>query len=395
MKKPISLPPLLFIILVNQLLIPNMAVTIGLTMFASDRFGASQTQVGTLGGLFFLAYGVTAYAGGLIAERFPKRRLMTTGLFLAGLIFFLIPFSRSLVHLYLVVALNSVIQVLIFPAHFSLIGDSVSPRRVARVLGINGLTLVMFGLIGAFAVGRIYKHLGPQPLFFAAGTYFLALAVFTALCAPNPDPDSPAMAPLDTSTDSAKPLPLHKNAMAFLRLALSLNALGFFVAVTHQTLLVKFAELPEFQLSFPDQSNVQSLRFFGAMTGYGIFALWPGWQWKTWPLGLLVTWLAAISLLAGFAPNAVILTIAIGLGGVATAACNQMSLFYSIGGGAVARGRGAGLNETALAVGGGLGPILGGLAANLTGNPRAALFLPLVPIAIVGLLWAGPFKIKE
>jgi hypothetical protein len=94
-----------------------------------------------------------------------------------------------------------------------------------------------------------------------------------------------------------------------------------------------------------------------------------------------------VTLLAGFSPNAIALGAAIGLGGAGTAMCNQMSLYYAIGSGTVRQGRGAGLTESALAIGGGCGPLLGGIAAVMMGTPRGAMFAALLPITLCCVLW--------
>lgn len=95
----------------------------------------------------------------------------------------------------------------------------------------------------------------------------------------------------------------------------------------------------------------------------------------------------AVTIMSGFAPNPLWLTLAIGLGGVGAAMCNQMSLYYAIGGGHMSGGRGAGLNETALALGGASGPLVGGIIASLAGTPRGALFAPLLPLAVCIVVW--------
>jgi hypothetical protein len=64
-----------------------------------------------------------------------------------------------------------------------------------------------------------------------------------------------------------------------------------------------------------------------------------------------------------------------------------MSLHYAIGGGHMSGGRGAGLNETALAMGGASGPLVGGILARMMGTPRGALFAPLLPLAVCVVVW--------
>jgi predicted MFS family arabinose efflux permease len=141
-------------------------------------------------------------------------------------------------------------------------------------------------------------------------------------------------------------------------------------------------------MTLPEQSNIQGLRMLCGGLGYVVGVVWTGWHWRVWPFWTLGGLMTVVTLLGGFAPNVPVLAVAIGLGGVAMAMCNQMSLYYAIGSGVVKRGRGAGLTESALALGGGAGPLLGGVAASLMGSPRGALFATLVPLAGCALIWS-------
>lgn len=403
--KPVRLPPVLFLLIFAQFNLANVAILIGLTFYIVDRFGAGDFQVGLIGAISILSYGAVAWAGGALAERFPKRGLMAVGFALLTTSYLAMPFAPTLKLVYLLAGYMGVVQVLIFPANFGLMAESVRPDRVSRILGLIGFGLVLSGMIAAFFVGKIYDRFGPQAMFFIAAGISTSLTVFSAFFAPRPDPevelaaagnnDSAPSAEAAVPNASAKPTtvqPLHPNARAFMQAALALNFVGFFMAFTHQTLLVRVATLPEFDLSPSLQSNVQSLRLFAAMVGYLVGAGWNGWHWRRWTVWAIGVGLLIAVVGAAFAPNVWTLTVFIGIGGVCTALCNQLSLYYSIGGGVVGRGQGAGMTETALAMGGGLGPLLAGMAASVAGTPRAAYAVPLVPLLICFVLWARIFS---
>lgn len=394
MKLPIRLPPLLYILIFNQFHIGNVINAIGLSIYIVDRFGAADLAVGSLGAITLLCYGSFAWLGGLMADRYPKRVLIPTGLSLLTLAFWAIPYAEKLGHVIALSGLCSMAHVIIMPSTFGLVAESVGPRRVSRYLGLNALVLVMAGMTAAFLVGRLYAWGGAMGTFHTCAAISASALVVMLVFAPRqeageaPSPTGRVSDPTGLPAPPAPALHIHRHARAFLFAALGLNFLGFFVGVLHQYFLVRVATLPEFSLSLPEQSNLQALRMMASGVGYALGVAWTGWHWRRWPFWALGGLMTVVTLLGGFAPGPAPLAAAIALGGLTTAICNQLSLFYAVGSGAVKGGRGAGLTESALAFGGASGPMLGGLAASLAGTPRAALFVPLVPILACAALWA-------
>lgn len=389
---PIRLPPILYILIFNQFHMANVINGIGMSIFAVDRFGAGDAAIGTLGAVMMFAYGSFAWAGGLLADRYPKRVLIPSSMGVLALVFWAIPYANSMTQLIGIAAFCSIVYVTIMPSTFGLIAESVKHHRVSRFLGFNALILVFAGTASAFFVGRLYESGGPVRTYHTASAITVAALLFAIVCAPRNENDLPSPHLPSPPPGGVPPAPdvvpqVHAQARGYLVAALALNFLGFYVGVTHQHFLVRLATLPELDLSLPEQSNIQSLRMLGSALGYLIGVAWTGWHWRRWPFWTLGGLMACITLLGGFAPNALLLAVAIGLGGMSTAMCNQISLYYAIGSGVVKRGRGAGLTESALAIGGGCGPLVGGLAAVMAGTPRGALFAALLPIVACGVLW--------
>jgi len=404
--KPFQVPPLAFIIIVNQFLVANVMNSIGLTMHATARFGAEDFAVGMLGTVQFTTYAALVWRGGLLSDRFPKRALMAVGLFALSALLSMVPYANSMPVLYLLAACTSAVQVIVIPADFGLIGQVANPARVSKLLGIAGFTFVFAGMIAAKLVGPLYENYGAKITFHSAAAVSFVIATFICFFAPRPHADSElgrtpaseeaaadrdAPAALTVEIPGAPASGLHR----FLYAALALNFLGFFVGFGHQTLLVRIATIPELSMSFSEQSEVQSYRMMGAMLGYAIGATWSGWQWKRWPFWVIGFWILAVTMGAAFAPNTTVFTIAIGLGGIATALGNQLSLYYCVGAGMLSRGRGAGANEIALGGGAAIGTLAGGLAAQVAGTPRAALFVPLVPIIVAMCVWGYVFRRRQ
>lgn len=384
---PLRLPPAIYILIFSQFHMANLMNAIGLSMFAVEGFGAGDFAVGVLGSILMFSYGAFAWLGGLLADRFPKRALIPFGLSVLAVIFWIVPYAGSLVQMTALGAFCSVMFVTIMPSHFSLIGESVAPHRVSRFLSFNAMVLVLAGMTGAFLVGRLFEAGGPVRAFHTSSMISAGTMVFVLLFAPrNENREAEEEHRLDPE-NSPVTLRAHPHARAFLYGGLTLNFLGFFVGIMHQYFVVRLAVVPELEMTLSQQSNVQALRMLCAGSGYVLGVVWTGWHWKTWPFWSLGALMLTVTLAAGVAPNPVWLAAAIGAGGFGSAMCNQMSLYYAIGGGAVRGGRGAGLNETSLALGAGSGPLVGGVLAGLAGTPRGALFAPLLPIAVCVVLW--------
>lgn len=387
MKPLFRLPPVLYIIIFSQFHMANLMNAIGLSMFAVEGFGAGDFEVGTLGAILMFAYGSCAWFGGILADRFRKRALIPFGLGMLTVLFWIMPYVGSLAQMTALGAVCSVMFVTIMPSHFSLIGESVAPERVSRYLSFNALILVLAGMSGAFLVGRLFESGGPVRAFHTSALVSAGTMVFVLLCAPrNENEEARARAAEDPSAPEVTFEP-HPHARAYLYGGLSLNFLGFFVGITHQYFIVRLASVPELSMTLSQQSNLQALRMFCAGLGYIIGVAWTGWHWRVWPFWLIGSLMTIVTFVAGFAQNPAGLAVGIGLGGIGSALGNQMSLYYAIGGGSVSGGRGAGMNETSLALGAAAGPLIGGSIASMAGTPRGALFAPLIPIAACVLLW--------
>ncbi|MBI1785080.1 MFS transporter [Candidatus Sumerlaeota bacterium] len=360
---------------------------IGLSMYIVKRFQAGDVQVGMLGLAQSICYGMLAWVGGRLADRISKRLLMVTGLGLLACGLITLPLLNSLYAVIVAAGFCSLVQILVFPPYYGYIADTISPERLSRVIGINGMSLVGCAVVGAFIVGRIHEQLGAPAAFYASLGLCLFSLVFGSVFAPRRDEGA---GPIQTAVDSSgetTTVSIHPAGAKFMYAAMMLNFTGFFTALIHQVFLARLGKLPEFSLSLTQQSNLHTARIIMGILGYSIGAFTSGWHWKRYPLFLGAAGLTTASLLAAFAPGPAVLAAAFCIGGVSTSFGSQMSLYYSVGGGVMKRGRAAGLNESALALGGGLGPFIGGQIADHAGTPRAALFVPLIPLALCAALW--------
>ena len=336
-----------------------------------------------------LTYGSGAWLGGALADRMQKRPLMITGLLALAAGYALIPMAQSLAVIYALAAFCSFVQILVFPVGFSLAAECAQGEKLSRLLGMYGLSLLLGAAVAGFSVGPLFEALGFANTFRLSGSICFAIALYTMLCEPVRLLELESEAQHDRAPakpqEAMPPLDVRRK---FMIAALALNFTGFFIGLTHQTFLVRIASLPEFSLSLTQQSLIQGSRLTGGILGYACGAAWVGWHWKRWPFWLAGAWLTGVALISGFAPNGLVLGIGIAIGGLATSFGNQASLYYCIGSGVVEGGRGAGLSESALAAGGGIGPLTAGFAAAAVSTPRAACFVGILPLAISFVIWS-------
>jgi MFS family permease len=348
-------------------------------MHIVDRFGAGDVEVGKMGAVILGGDGSCAWAGGLIADRFPKRILISSGLLVLALASWLIPYMPSIPYVYLLGGIAAAAQIFVFPANFGLLAETIRGHSLSRTFSMNGLCLLTAAAVAAFLVGRLMERYGPVTTFHTSAVVALAVALAIQIVRPrppaNPDPD-----PHGAQTGEA--LPPLKFRRPFFLAVLALNFTAFFINITNQVFLVRLAQIPDLAMTLSEQSNVHTLRMVGGMAGYGLGVLWVGWHWRRWLFAAVAGWLGLMALISGSAPSPWILAAAMCLCGLAISFSNQMSLYYAVGSGVVSRGRGAGLTESALALGGGTGPLIGGYVAALSGTPRAALLIGIVPVAL-------------
>ncbi len=86
-------------------------------MFAKEMFGTGLTieQLGILGTIMYVTYGIGKFLNGMLADRCNIRVFMATGLLGASLVNLFFPFAPSLVILYVLWGLNGIFQSMGFP----------------------------------------------------------------------------------------------------------------------------------------------------------------------------------------------------------------------------------------------------------------------------------------
>lgn len=119
-------------------------------------------------------------AGGVLVDRWDRRRIMILSDLFSAAVVAAIPFVPALAHVYLLAALLSVGRNLTGPARLALLPDVVPAEHLNHANALFLLSQNLILLAGMAAGGLIVHAVGPSTAFFADAATFLASAVILA-----------------------------------------------------------------------------------------------------------------------------------------------------------------------------------------------------------------------
>ena len=130
----------------------------------------SAVAVGITTGLQFLPMLLLAPVGGLIADRFPKRRLMMMTQTLAGslslLLGLMVVFDvAELWHVYLIAFLSGAAAALEAPARQTFVAEMVPEDKLSNAVGLNSASFHLGRLIGPAVAGLLIAVFSTGPVF--------------------------------------------------------------------------------------------------------------------------------------------------------------------------------------------------------------------------------------
>jgi MFS family permease len=129
--------------------------------------------------LFALPILLLARAGGRLADRAPRRRLVPAALLLVGACAASYPFLRPLAVILAVGVVEAVATVILEPSLFSVIGDSAPAHVRGHAMGVGGLSQFAGMAFGSGVLGSLYGFGEGLPFWVGAGI----LAAAALLCA--------------------------------------------------------------------------------------------------------------------------------------------------------------------------------------------------------------------
>jgi len=118
--------------------------------------GNSPFVIGLSVSLFALPILLLARAGGRLADRADRRRLVTSGMLVVAACAATYPFLRVLAVILTVGAIEAVATVILEPSLFAVIGDSAPQPARGRAMGIGGLFQFSGMAFGAAVLGSLY-----------------------------------------------------------------------------------------------------------------------------------------------------------------------------------------------------------------------------------------------
>ena len=138
--------------------------------------GYDSVVIGVSISLYAVPVLALARAGGRLADRANRRRLMVASFVTCGLCAFAYPSLRAIGVILLLGTVEAVGFVLIEPTLFAVIGDSSPDAARGRAMGIGGLFQFGGSALGAAVLGSLYG-LGETFAFWGAGGVLLLAAV--------------------------------------------------------------------------------------------------------------------------------------------------------------------------------------------------------------------------
>ncbi|MGH8776587.1 MAG: MFS transporter [Jiangellaceae bacterium] len=141
--------------------------------------GGGPAALGIATGLQFLPFLLVAPFGGLLADRFPKRRLLmfTNGfLGLVGLILgvLVVTDTAEVWHVYVLAFLLGTGTALDHPARNTYVSELVDAGDLPNAVGLNSASFNAARLVGPAAAGLLIAALGPGPVFLLNALTFVA-----------------------------------------------------------------------------------------------------------------------------------------------------------------------------------------------------------------------------
>jgi MFS transporter, DHA1 family, multidrug resistance protein len=131
--------------------------------------GNSPLIIGLSVSLFALPILLLARAGGRLADRADRRKLVTAGMLMVAACAATYPFLRILAVILVIGAVEAVATVILEPSLFAVIGDSTPETLRGRAMGIGGLYQFSGMAFGAAVLGSLYGVNAGLPFWCGSG----------------------------------------------------------------------------------------------------------------------------------------------------------------------------------------------------------------------------------
>ena len=142
--------------------------------------GNGTLVIGLSVSIFALPILLLARAGGRLADRADRRRLVTAGLIVVAACAAIYPFLQILAVILTIGAIEAVATVILEPSLFAVISDSTPEAVRGRAMGIGGLYQFSGMAFGAAALGSLYGVNAGLPFWCGSGILLLGALICAA-----------------------------------------------------------------------------------------------------------------------------------------------------------------------------------------------------------------------
>jgi MFS family permease len=283
--------------------------------------------------------------------------------------------------LYAVTTLRSLSTAMLWPPVMAWMARAVNPRQFARFLGSYNLSWATGTFFGFWGAGYLFEKISWPSPFWVSCCLAILLLIFVSIFSPRGG--SGIALPIDAKAEHDHGLS-PEQARFFVRQGLIMAGAGMLATSIGLYIFPKVAQgiLSEVQISF-----LNSIRLVGQMAAFFMMGKFDAWHFRRWPVWTMTTIIIlGLAILAAgqVYPHFIIGFLLIGVG---FGAGFSMCAYYALGL-SQKKGKGSGMMETMIGVGGLSGSLIGGATASLV-SARAGLvsgFLPLILCSVFATL---------
>ncbi len=165
----------LVVIKYKQLLILSFAILVSMIGFGlimpflpiyAQMYGATDTQVGLMMGIFAVVRLATSPIGGWLADKIGRKPLMVFGMFLYTVVMYLFGTATTLPELFLYRGGQGAASGLVWPVAMAYVGDIVKEKDRGKAMGLYTLMFATGSAIGPMMGGLISTRYGLAMPFF-------------------------------------------------------------------------------------------------------------------------------------------------------------------------------------------------------------------------------------
>lgn len=128
-------------------------------LFAQE-IGASTVEIGFMSGAFMLSATICAIPFGLLSDRFGRKALLLSAVFISAAASFMIAFSTTVTHLFLLGLFGGIGIAAFTPAMMSYVGDIATSANIGRYYGIYTTAIYLGMTVGPIIGGLYAEHYG-------------------------------------------------------------------------------------------------------------------------------------------------------------------------------------------------------------------------------------------